>query len=369
LEKSLEIDNLVHRQPEFEVKMNAFKAAILAPLVWTSLLCAGDFSSYRGFTFGTSLEAAQKQIGASEAKLVHQRPAVIQELNWWPRSPYRQEDAKRIDPLREGLLRFYNGELFKIIATYEQQSVEGMTEADLVEAISQSVYLPGNNRGYEPVQPIAYSHRLHAGELALDCKSCHVGAETSRTAGIPSANVCMNCHRFVQAASNDLRVEEAAAKAESRAIRPIISPELRKLFKASGWGENGKPDSSAEARPLPWVKVHDLPDFVYFNHARHVNGGVECRSCHGAVETMERVRQVENFSMGFCVNCHRAENTARGKLTGEKGWASLDCSACHTWTTASWFKNTTISTRINTQLFNSTTWFTWIKQCKRHNIS
>jgi hypothetical protein len=116
--------------------MKAYKAAILGPLLWTSLLCAGDFSSYRGFRFGTSLEAAQKQIGASEAELVHQRPAVIQELTWWPRSPYRQEDATRLDPLREGLLRFYNGELFQIIATYERQSVEGMTEADLVKAIS-----------------------------------------------------------------------------------------------------------------------------------------------------------------------------------------------------------------------------------------
>jgi hypothetical protein len=186
-----------------------------------------------------------------------------------------------------------------------------------------------NDRGYAPTQPIAFSHRLHAGDMKIDCLHCHAGAERSRAAGVPSQSVCMNCHRFVQAASNDLRVEEDAAQAESRAMRPIVSPELRKLFMAVGLGESGKPDSSARARPVGWVKVHDLPDFVYFNHARHVNGGVACASCHGAVETMERVRQVENFSMGFCVNCHRDENVKRGKREGERGWASLDCSSCH----------------------------------------
>lgn len=192
-----------------------------------------------------------------------------------------------------------------------------------------------NDRGYAPTQPIAFSHRLHAGEMKIDCLHCHAGAERSRVAGIPSQSVCMNCHRFVQAASNDLRVEEAAALAESRPMTPIVSPELRKLYDAVGLAAELKPDSTGRlasenpARAIHWVKVHDLPDFVYFNHARHVNGGVACASCHGAVETMEKVRQVENLSMGFCVNCHRAENARRGLREGERGAASLDCSSCH----------------------------------------
>jgi hypothetical protein len=210
------------------------------------------------------------------------------------------------------------------------------------------VRLFSNDRGYAPTQPIAFSHRVHAGDLKIDCMHCHTGVERSRAAGVPSQSICMNCHRFVQASSNDLRVEEAAAAAESRVMRPVVSRELRTLFRAAGLGENGKPDSTSTlppsadirvgggtasnpgaAHPIAWTKVHDLPDFVYFNHARHVNGGVACASCHGPVETMERVRQVENFSMGFCVNCHRDENVKRGKREGERGWASLDCSSCH----------------------------------------
>lgn len=186
-----------------------------------------------------------------------------------------------------------------------------------------------NDRGYSPTQPIAFSHRLHAGDMKIDCLHCHAGAERSRVAGVPSQSVCMNCHRFVQAASNDLRVEEDAAKAESRPMSRIVSPELRKLYDAVGLGADLKPDSTRTPRPIRWVKVHDLPDFVYFNHARHVNGGVACASCHGAVETMERVRQVENLSMGFCVNCHRAENKRRGLREGDHGAASVDCSSCH----------------------------------------
>lgn len=191
------------------------------------------------------------------------------------------------------------------------------------------VRLFSNDRGYAPAQPIAFSHRLHAGELKIDCLHCHAGAERSRVAGVPSQSVCMNCHRFVQAVSNDLRVEEVAAQAESRPMRSIVSPELRKLYDAVGLGADMKPNSATPPRPIRWVKVHDLPDFVYFNHARHVNGGVACASCHGAVETMERVRQVENLSMGFCVNCHRAENTRRGLREGERGAASIDCASCH----------------------------------------
>jgi hypothetical protein len=119
------------------IRPRASKAAILYAILGTSLLCATDFSNYHGFQFGTNLAVAAKQAGmkASEARLVHQRPALIQELDWRPGSPY-QVDAKKVDPVREGLLRFYNGELFQIVTTYDRQKVEGMTEADMVEAIS-----------------------------------------------------------------------------------------------------------------------------------------------------------------------------------------------------------------------------------------
>lgn len=186
---------------------------------------------------------------------------------------------------------------------------------------------PANNRGFEPAQPIAFSHRLHAGELGIACLYCHSSAEKSRHAAIPAASICMNCHRFVNASFAAVQAENRAAVKEKRQPKHVVSPELRKLYDALGLGEDLKPDPSKKPKPIEWVKVHDLPDFVFFPHNRHVNAGVACQKCHGPVETMERVRQMEHFSMGFCVNCHRDVN-AKG-LDGKKVHASTDCVVCH----------------------------------------
>lgn len=148
----------------------------------------------------------------------------------------------------------------------------------------------GTQQGYEPPQPIAYSHALHAGELKIACMYCHSGAEYSRHAGVPSANVCMNCHKQVKA----------------------DSPEVQKIAQAV-----------ATNTPIQWTRVHRYPDFAYFNHSRHVGQGVQCQACHGPVETMVRVRQVETMTMGWCIECHRT-TLAEGKLK-----PPTDCSACH----------------------------------------
>jgi hypothetical protein len=177
-------------------------------------------------------------------------------------------------------------------------------------------HLPGNHQGYEPVQPIAYSHRLHAGELQIQCQYCHFGADKSRHAGIPPAGVCMNCHRFVTAPLGAVRAEDDLAEKEKRPPRSVVSPELRKLYDAV----NG-------ARPITWTRIHSLPDFVYFDHRPHVNAGVACQQCHGPVESMERVRQVSDLSMGWCVNCHRDAN--RTGIAGRRVNASTNCSTCH----------------------------------------
>lgn len=187
--------------------------------------------------------------------------------------------------------------------------------------------LPDNDQGYEPAQPIAYSHRLHAGELGINCLHCHHGAERSRTAGIPSANVCMNCHKFVTAPWVDVKAEDDSAAKANRTPRQIVSAELRKLYDAFGLDPELKPVPNAQRTPIQWVKVHNLPSFVYFNHSAHVNAGVECQTCHGAVETMERVRQVADLSMGWCVNCHRDAN--KNGVSGRRVKASLDCVTCH----------------------------------------
>jgi len=151
----------------------------------------------------------------------------------------------------------------------------------------------GSRQGYEPEQPIAYSHALHAGDMQLDCVYCHFGAEKSRHAGVPPANVCMNCH--------------AQTKQDSSEIAKIIM-------------------AIDTNKPIEWVKVHRLPDFVYFNHSRHVNANLACQSCHGPVESMVRVKQVETMSMGWCLDCHRnPPATSAGFALSPP----TDCAACH----------------------------------------
>ncbi len=206
--------------------------------------------------------------------------------------------------------------------------------------------LPGNQRGYEPAQPLAFSHRLHAGELQVQCLYCHAGAEKSRHAGIPSANVCMNCHRFVSATLGAIRAEDELARKEKREPARVASPEIQKLYDALALNDKMQRDPAKGTKPINWIKVHNLPDFVYFDHRPHVNAGVACQKCHGPVETMERVRQVEDLSMGWCVNCHRSVDRTglggNGNFTSapapaasgtvpvtHRVYASIDCSICH----------------------------------------
>lgn len=144
----------------------------------------------------------------------------------------------------------------------------------------------GYNDGYEPDQPIAFSHELHAGNYKMQCLYCHSSAEKSKHAGVPSLNVCMNCHLVVA----------------------TDKPEIQKLTKHYN-----------EGTPVNWVKVHMLPDHAHFNHKRHVARNVACQECHGPVETMAKVKQVSDLSMGWCINCHRKpENNA-----------PISCTTCH----------------------------------------
>lgn len=135
----------------------------------------------------------------------------------------------------------------------------------------------GLHKGYQPVQPIAFSHKLHAGEYGIACNYCHVGVEKSKSATIPSANICMNCHNYI----------EKGPKYGTKEIEKV-----KKHY------EQGK--------PVEWVRIHNLPDFVYFSHQQHVvAGGQQCQTCHGPVEEMEEVYQYNDLSMGWCINCHR----------------------------------------------------------------
>lgn len=126
--------------------------------------------------------------------------------------------------------------------------------------------------GYRPVQPVNYSHKLHAGDLGIDCRYCHVGVERGAIATVPPTQTCMNCHKLVKPESEKLKL-----------VR----------------------ESWATGRPIEWVRVHNLPDFAYFNHSVHIDRGVGCVSCHGNVAEMEVVTQAKPLSMGWCLDCHR----------------------------------------------------------------
>jgi respiratory nitrate reductase gamma subunit len=190
-----------------------------------------------------------------------------------------------------------------------------------------SAHLPGNDQGYEPAQPIAFSHRQHAGDMQISCLYCHSAAEKGPHAGIPSATLCMNCHRSVTAPLSAVRAEFELARQEKRPSRTIVSTELEKLYVALGLDDKLQPDPAKTPRLIHWAKVHNLPAFTHFDHRAHVNAGVNCQHCHGPVETMERVRQVEDLSMGWCVHCHNEAN--QGRLSDKHLHASNDCATCH----------------------------------------
>ncbi len=187
--------------------------------------------------------------------------------------------------------------------------------------------LPGIQTGYEPDQPIKYSHRLHAGELAISCQYCHYGASQSRLAGIPSASICMNCHKFVTAPWGGVLAENKLADKEGRPAAKLISVELQKIFDALALNDKMQRDSSRSTSLLQWTKVHNLPDFVAFDHRPHVAAGVTCQRCHGPVETMERVRQISDLNMGWCIACHRQSNI--DGIVGRAVHAPTDCAICH----------------------------------------
>ena len=200
----------------------------------------------------------------------------------------------------------------------------GLNLAILLGGLSQ-INSPGDLSGFDPVQPILFSHRLHSGEMLISCDYCHTGARTERLAGLPSATVCMNCHRFVQATLGAIREEERLSKAENRPAQPIYSAEIEKIYGALGINFRQQPAGTPER--IRWIRIHRLPDFATFHHGVHAVSGIECTQCHGAVEKMERVRQTESLSMGWCVDCHRQYS---GRPVVDRVLRpTTDCGGCH----------------------------------------
>jgi mono/diheme cytochrome c family protein len=156
----------------------------------------------------------------------------------------------------------------------------------------------GRQTNYQPEQPIYYSHKVHAGINQVNCLYCHGGAMEGKHANIPSVNVCMNCHMAINEYKGPELVREDGTKVDGTA-------EIQKLYKYAGWDPSVNKYTSA-GKPIEWIKIHNLPDHVYFNHSQHTKvGGVQCQTCHGPIQEMGEVYQFSNLSMGWCINCHR----------------------------------------------------------------
>ncbi|MDH3698647.1 MAG: c-type cytochrome [Flavobacteriaceae bacterium] len=165
----------------------------------------------------------------------------------------------------------------------------------------------GIDQGYEPVQPIHYSHKIHAGDNKIECNYCHSSARVSKHSGIPSMNVCMNCHKSIYEYTGNGEGPSAEDLANGY-TNEFYTGEIKKLYKAVGWDEENQ-QYTGETQPIQWVKVHNLPDLAYFNHSQHVTvGKIECQTCHGPVEEMEIVQQFSPLTMGWCLNCHKETN-------------------------------------------------------------
>jgi len=177
----------------------------------------------------------------------------------------------------------------------------------------------GMAQNYQPAQPIAFSHKIHAGDNGVDCNYCHSSARHSKHSGIPSANVCMNCHMYIDGSE----IVDAAGNAKYGGER---SPEIAKIYAAIGWDPEARTYIEGyEQKPIQWIRIHNLPDLAYFNHAQHVSAGqIECQTCHGPVQEMEEVYQFSELTMGWCINCHRET-----EIKGDNGYyaGSIDGSA------------------------------------------
>ena len=155
----------------------------------------------------------------------------------------------------------------------------------------------GVDQNYEPVQPIHYSHRIHAGSNGINCKYCHSAARVSKNAGIPSLNICMNCHKNISEVSDTTATPEYS--------KAYYDGEIQKLYTAVGWDKSTQ-KYTGKTQPVKWVRIHNLQSFVYFNHSQHVTvAGVECQTCHGPVQTYEIQKQFAPLTMGWCIACHR----------------------------------------------------------------
>ncbi len=170
-----------------------------------------------------------------------------------------------------------------------------------------TLFKVGVEEGYQPIQDIAFSHKIHAGDNKIECQYCHSAAKHSKHSGIPSVNVCMNCHMNISEVAEDTKVimEEGGIVLTKKEL----DKEIEEVKNAAGYYYNEESEVweyTGKTKEVKWVRVHNLPDFAYFNHSQHVTvAGVKCQKCHGPVEEMEEVYQYSPLTMGWCIDCHK----------------------------------------------------------------
>jgi cytochrome c551/c552 len=171
----------------------------------------------------------------------------------------------------------------------------------------------GRQKGYQPKQPIYYSHKVHAGINQINCLYCHGSAWDSRHAAIPAVNICMNCHKAINEYTKGPKLYDEKGDEING------THEIEKLYKYAGFDpKNPAKWDPTKAKPVEWVRIHNLPDHVYFNHSQHIRAGkVQCQSCHGEITAMDEVKQVAELSMGWCINCHRTTKVDFNYSTGK----------------------------------------------------
>jgi mono/diheme cytochrome c family protein len=169
----------------------------------------------------------------------------------------------------------------------------------------------GRQQGYQPQQPIFYSHKVHAGINQISCLYCHTNAMASRHATVPPLNVCMNCH----AAINDYTHGPKLYREDGSEVDGTV--EIQKLYSYVGYDSKTSTYHPENAKPVEWIKIHNLPDHVFFSHAQHTKAGkVQCQTCHGPIQQMDEVHQFAPLSMGWCINCHRTTKVDFPDSTG-----------------------------------------------------
>lgn len=239
------------------------------PVADTAAAATGDAAAAGG---GTGVPASYLNIIVGALVVVLLLILVVLALIIGVLKRYLQ-DKKDLDEADEDVVN----ESFSLMAFFKSPTVIGIITFLVIALAAKNVidglYTIGVQQGYQPKQPIAFSHKIHAGQYEIACQYCHTGVEIGKSANIPSVNICMNCHSSIK----------------------TDSPEIQKLYAAQDSGE-----------PIEWVRIHNLPDLAYFNHSQHVKvGEIECQTCHGEIQEMEVVKQHAPLTMGWCIDCHR----------------------------------------------------------------